>query len=621
MRRRAIATALQDPVAPRPRLPAVRMARRRGTDARPRYAEHSRETFDAALDTCEQHRDRAVRAAQPEERPERAAASTASGCASSPRSSRRSTPSADAGLMAPGRTTSSAACSCRAVVDAACFAWFQAANVGTVGLPVADHRQRQPAARARHAGADRHLRAADARGPVLSARCACPSRRPGSSLADITTRAEPQRRRHATGCSATRCGSPAASTSSRENIVHLVLAKIPGAPAGREGHLAVHRAQVPGRRRRLARRAQRRRRSPGSTTRWATAAPSTRCSTSARARTARRRAGRGRLPRRRAEPRPRLHVPHDERGAHRRRARARWRSATPATCKSLDYARSRPQGRPPGAKDPASPQVPIVEHADVRRMLLAQKSYVEGGTGARACTARGWSTSSDTREPRRGARAGRPAARRAHADRQELAVAVVPGGQRPRDPGARRLRLHPRLRRRAALPRQPAQPDPRGHPRHPGASTCSAARSSWRRAGLRAAARENRRNDGRGKGRRIRASAHGEPLDAARPGAGHDTRNCCAGRDAERARQRLGLSGNDRTRRDRVDLAAPGRAGRSARSRPRRATTGRSIRASCRPAGISSAGNCRRRRRRTNCCAASIRPAWRCAMSGSGWSA
>lgn len=46
--------------------------------------------------------------------------------------------------------------------------------------------------------------------------------------------------------------------------------------------------------------------------------------------------------------------------------------------KSLDYARSRPQGRPVSAKDPAAPQVSIVEHADVKRMLLAQKSYVEG---------------------------------------------------------------------------------------------------------------------------------------------------------------------------------------------------------------------------------------------------
>jgi butyryl-CoA dehydrogenase len=46
--------------------------------------------------------------------------------------------------------------------------------------------------------------------------------------------------------------------------------------------------------------------------------------------------------------------------------------------KSLAYAKARPQGRPVTGKDPAVPQVPIVEHADVRRMLLAQKSYVEG---------------------------------------------------------------------------------------------------------------------------------------------------------------------------------------------------------------------------------------------------
>lgn len=47
---------------------------------------------------------------------------------------------------------------------------------------------------------------------------------------------------------------------------------------------------------------------------------------------------------------------------------------------SLDYARNRPQGRPtgPGGKDAAQPQVPIIRHADVKRMLLAQKSYSEG---------------------------------------------------------------------------------------------------------------------------------------------------------------------------------------------------------------------------------------------------
>ncbi len=55
---------------------------------------------------------------------------------------------------------------------------------------------------------------------------------------------------------------------------------------------------------------------------------------------------------------------------------------------SLDYAKNRPQGRlpqtgstsaaGPAGKDPAQPQVRIIEHADVKRMLLAQKSYCEG---------------------------------------------------------------------------------------------------------------------------------------------------------------------------------------------------------------------------------------------------
>ena len=45
---------------------------------------------------------------------------------------------------------------------------------------------------------------------------------------------------------------------------------------------------------------------------------------------------------------------------------------------SLDYARERLQGRPASNKDPSAPQRPIIEHADVKRMLLAQKAYAEG---------------------------------------------------------------------------------------------------------------------------------------------------------------------------------------------------------------------------------------------------
>jgi len=45
---------------------------------------------------------------------------------------------------------------------------------------------------------------------------------------------------------------------------------------------------------------------------------------------------------------------------------------------SLEFARERPQGRLPSNKSPESKQVRIIEHADVRRMLLAQKAYAEG---------------------------------------------------------------------------------------------------------------------------------------------------------------------------------------------------------------------------------------------------
>jgi butyryl-CoA dehydrogenase len=46
---------------------------------------------------------------------------------------------------------------------------------------------------------------------------------------------------------------------------------------------------------------------------------------------------------------------------------------------AAEYAKTRTQGRPAASKDPASPPVPIIAHPDVRRMLLAAKSYAEGG--------------------------------------------------------------------------------------------------------------------------------------------------------------------------------------------------------------------------------------------------
>ncbi|TDR17519.1 acyl-CoA dehydrogenase [Marinicella litoralis] len=46
---------------------------------------------------------------------------------------------------------------------------------------------------------------------------------------------------------------------------------------------------------------------------------------------------------------------------------------------ALSYAKERRQGRYLSQKDPASPMIPIIEHSDVKRMLIQQKSYAEGG--------------------------------------------------------------------------------------------------------------------------------------------------------------------------------------------------------------------------------------------------
>jgi alkylation response protein AidB-like acyl-CoA dehydrogenase len=52
--------------------------------------------------------------------------------------------------------------------------------------------------------------------------------------------------------------------------------------------------------------------------------------------------------------------------------------ASAAYYAALEYCQGRTQGRKLGAKDPTTPQVPIIEHADVRRMLLFQRAVVEG---------------------------------------------------------------------------------------------------------------------------------------------------------------------------------------------------------------------------------------------------
>ena len=63
-------------------------------------------------------------------------------------------------------------------------------------------------------------------------------------------------------------------------------------------------------------------------------------------------------------------------------------TASVAYHQAVLYARERLQGRPPSVKADASrAPVPIIEHADVRRMLLRQKAIVEGGLSLLAVTA------------------------------------------------------------------------------------------------------------------------------------------------------------------------------------------------------------------------------------------
>ncbi|MCP4688337.1 MAG: acyl-CoA dehydrogenase, partial [Desulfobacterales bacterium] len=52
--------------------------------------------------------------------------------------------------------------------------------------------------------------------------------------------------------------------------------------------------------------------------------------------------------------------------------------ASAAYYAALEYAKERAQGRKLSEKDPSTPQTPIIHHADVKRMLLFQRAVVEG---------------------------------------------------------------------------------------------------------------------------------------------------------------------------------------------------------------------------------------------------
>ncbi len=205
-------------------------SRRRTSPQIPRYADHSRETFDAALDTCEKI---ATDLFAPHNKKSDANEPHFDGETVSiiPEVSTALRAFCDAGLMAAGQDYEYGGMQLPVTLEKAAFAYFKAANVGTEFVPVPDHRQRQPAAHARHARRRSTPLSAPNSKAASSARCACRSRR-RARRCRTSPRAADYEGESPLGQQYRLRGNKmwisAGEHELSENIVHLVLAKIPG---------------------------------------------------------------------------------------------------------------------------------------------------------------------------------------------------------------------------------------------------------------------------------------------------------------------------------------------------------------------------------------------------------
>jgi len=343
--------------------------------SRPRYIDHSRETFDAALDTCERMATdlfgphcKKNDQNEPHFDGERVHII--------PEVKQALDAFCQAGLMAAGQDYDLGGMQLPVTVNSACFAWFKGANVATAGYPfltignanlLLAHGTKQQI--------DTYVR------PMMEGRffgTMCLSEpQAGSSLADIKTRAEPQPDGNYR-LFGNKMWISAGEHELSENIVHLVLAKIPGAPPGVKGislfivpKKLVNADGSLGERNDVVLAGLNHKMGYRGITNTLLNFGEGKFTPGGSA---------GAIGYLVGEPNRGLacmfHMMNEARiGVGMGAVLLGYTGYLHA----LDYARNRPQGRPPGAKDPASPQVPIVEHADVRRMLLAQKSYVEGG--------------------------------------------------------------------------------------------------------------------------------------------------------------------------------------------------------------------------------------------------
>jgi alkylation response protein AidB-like acyl-CoA dehydrogenase len=329
---------------------------------RERFAEHSRETFDAVLGLSEQV---ATEQFAPHNKKSDANEPVFDGerVHLIPEVKQALDVFAETGLLGSTMDASVGGLQLPAVVAAACFSWFQAANVGTSAYPFLTLANANLLlAHGSPEMVETYVR------PMVEGRwygTMCLSEpQAGSSLTDITTRAEP-RDDGTYRLYGSKMWISAGEHDLSENIVHLVLAKIPGGPPGVKGIslFVVPKVLPDGTRNDVVLAGLNHKMGYRGTVNtmlsfgerdgavgWLVGEPH---------------GGLGYM----------FHMMNEARVGVGAGAMALGYTGY---LKSLAYAKERPQGRPVTGKDPAVPQVPIVEHADVRRMLLAQKSYVEG---------------------------------------------------------------------------------------------------------------------------------------------------------------------------------------------------------------------------------------------------
>ncbi|MEU4311870.1 acyl-CoA dehydrogenase [Nocardia sp. NPDC024068] len=342
---------------------------------RPRFSDHSRQTFDAVLELSEQL---ATKHFATHNKLNDAHEPTFDGETVTliPEVRAALTAFAEAGMVGATMDTGLGGAQLPAAVAQAAFAWFHAANPGTSAYPLLTIGNANLLIA--HAGAEVVQRFVP---PMLEGRffgTMCLSEpQAGSSLADIVTRAEP-RDDGTYRVFGTKMWISGGDHELGENIVHLVLAKIPGGPAGTKGislfvvpRFLVGADGTLGERNDVALAGLNHKMGFRGTVNTVLNFGEGRWTPEGSA---------GAIGYLVGEPHQGLkymfHMMNEARAGVGLVAAALGYTGY---LESLDYARARPQGRTKGAADPTSPQRPIIEHADVKRMLLAQKSYAEGG--------------------------------------------------------------------------------------------------------------------------------------------------------------------------------------------------------------------------------------------------